>query len=426
MTFRDIWRAALFGALILGALAGLALGALTHSVGSADHDAIRRALVAADPQDLGVPLLKRQVRGFEAGYFPDCAGLAILTREDRWPDPAIAAVRADTILPNGIEEMCDRLLAELNGGDDGTWFTYARYWHGALLLHRAVLSGGRYDDLQTAAAVLVGLAFAMLFAGVAWRVGVVPALLLTASVALLTDARTVVDLPVQAVGFAAMLMAVGGFAVIGAGRGGARALLAAALSGAVLNFFDFLYTPAAFAMLNAWVWLAATRTDGKPRSWFDALLIFGASLGGYAAFWAMKWAIAFGFDTTGTQIFIFGANEFTRWGPATGATWPLEASAMAIGWTFDVWWKAATALALMAAALVLRRMHGGAAVQRVALLLVPVIPAVLVIEIMAAHTVNHLGFTFRIVPAVLAIIAASLVLRYTAPEARKAAISSGE
>ncbi|MFT3809246.1 MAG: hypothetical protein QM698_04960 [Micropepsaceae bacterium] len=426
MTFRDIWRAALIGALLLGALAALALGALTWSVGHADHDAIRRALAAAEPQELGVPLLKRPVRGFEAGYFPDCAGLAILTREDRWPDPAIAAVRADTILPDGIEEMCRRLQVELTGGDDGKWFTYARYWHGALLLHRAVLSGGSYADLQRAAAAVVGLALVVLLAGAAWRVGAAPGLLLVLSLALLTDARTVIDLPVQAVGFAAMLMAVAGFAAFGAGRTGIWALVAAALSGAALNFFDFLYTPAAFAMLNAWVWLAAVRTDGKPRSWFDAALIFGASLGGYAAFWALKWAIAFGFDPSGQQIFIFGANEFTRWGPATGATWPLKASGLAVAATFDMWWKGATALVLIAAALVLRRMRGGAGWPRVLLLLVPVLPALLVIEVMAAHTINHLGFTFRIVPAVLAILAASLALRYTAPEARKAAISAAE
>ncbi len=426
MTFRDLWRAALIGAVILCALAALALGALGLSVGGADHAAIRKALVEAPPQELGVPLLKRPVRGFEAGYFPDCAGLAILSREDRWRNAYVAAVRADTILPNGIEEMCRRLQAELNGGDAGTWFTYARYWHGALLLHRAVLSGGSYADLQMAATVIVALALVLLFAVVAWRLGVGPALFLTLSLALLTDARTVVDLPVQAVGFAAMLAAVAGFAVFGAGRTGVWALVAAAVSGAALNFFDFLYTPAAFAMLNAWLWLAAAEREGAPRRVLDALFVFGASLGGYAAFWALKWAIAFGFDPSGTQIFIFGANEFTRWGPATGATWPLKASGMAVAATFDVWWKIATAAALMGAALVLRRMQGGTAASRVLLLLVPVLPALLVIEVMAAHTINHLGFTFRIVPAVLAIFAASLVLRYTAPEARKAAISPAE
>lgn len=426
MTFRDLWRAALIGAVILCALAALALGVLGLSVDSADHAAIRRALAEAPPQELGVPLLKRPVRGFEAGYFPDCAGLAILSREDRWPSAFVAAVRADTILPNGIEEMCQRVQTELHGGDAGTWFTYARYWHGALLLHRAVLSGGSYADLQMAATAVVALALALLFATTAWRIGVVPAMLLVLSLALLTDARTVIDLPVQAVGFAAMLLAVAGFTAFGAGRTGAEALVAAAVTGAVLNFFDFLYTPAAFAMLNAWVWLAAARTDGAPRRAWDGLMVFGASLGGYAAFWALKWAIAFGFDPSGSQIFIFGSNEFTRWGPATGATWPLKASGMAVAATFDIWWKIATAAALMGAALVLRRVQGGAALARVAMLLVPVLPAVLVIEVMAAHTINHLGFTFRIVPAMLAILAASLVLRYTAPEARKAAISSAE
>lgn len=426
MTFRDLWRAALIGAVILCALAALALGAQGLSVGGADHNAIRTALTDAPPQELGVPLLKRPVRGFEAGYFPDCAGLAILSREDRWTNGFVAAVRADTILPNGIEEMCRRLQAELNGGDTGTWFTYARYWHGALLLHRAVLSGGSYADLQMAAAVIVGLALVVLFACVAWRVGAVPALVLTLGLALLTDARTVIDLPVQAVGFAAMLMAVAGFAAFGAGRTGAWALVAAAVSGAALNFFDFLYTPAAFAMLNAWVWLAAAEREGARRRVLDALFVFGASLGGYAVFWALKWAIAFAFDPSGTQIFIFGANEFTRWGPATGATWPLKASGLAVAATFDVWWKIATAAALMSAALVLRQVQGAMAVSRVLLLLGPVLPAILVIEVMAAHTINHLGFTFRIVPAVLAILAASLVLRYTTPEARKAAISAAE
>ena len=428
MTLRDVLRAAALSALLLLVMAAAGLAALRASVAGADHDAIRAALAAADPRELGVPDTKRRIRGFDAGYFPECAGVAILTREDRWPEPLVAAIRADTVLPDARNEICPEVQAELHGRESGGWFTYARYWHGALILHRLVLSHGDYADLQRAVGVLVVLGLAALFGAVGWRVGVAPALALTACIALLSDAPLGGALPIQATGFAALLLAVAGFAACGAGRSGAAALVAAAASGAALNFFDFLYTPAAFAMLNAWVWLAASRRDARPRGASGGLWVFAASLAGYGAFWALKWAAAFALDPHGDEVFIFGAGEFARWGPATGGTAPLEAIAAVTAQTFDAGWKLAAAAglaALTAGLAVLQRAPEHGPMRNLALLLLPLAPAALVIELMAAHTLAHTSFTFRIVPMALGLIAASVLRsRYTAPDARTAAISA--
>lgn len=423
MTFRDVLRAAALSAVLLAVMAALGLAALRASVAGADHEAIRAALVQADPRVLGVPDTKRRQDGFDAGYFPECAGVAILIREDRWADPLVAAIRADTVLPDARNQICPQVQAELHGRDSGGWFTYARYWHGALMLHRAVLSEGSYADLQRAVGALVWLGLAALLLSAGWRVGMMPALVLTAFVALLSDARMGGELPIQATGFALLLFAASGFAVFGAGRSGAAALVAAAVSGAVLNFFDFLYTPAAFAMLNAWLWIAAGRRDPAPRRASGALWVFAASLAGYGAFWALKWAAAFALNPDGQQVFIFNVGEFTRWGPATGGTAPLEAIATVVGQTFDSGWKLAVGAGLAALTAALAILQRGR-VRHLALFLLPLLPAALAIELMAAHTIAHASFTFRIVPIALGVMAASLLRSlYTAPEARNAAIS---
>ena len=393
MTPSSILRALPRAAVLLIALAAAGFALIVWTIEGADHAAIRAALTAAPAQDLGVPELERRIAGFEQGYFPDCAGLAILTREDAWPNAAYAALRSDTILPRGNAEMCLRLQKALRGADDGPWFTYARYWHGALVVHRLVLGGGAdYPALQGVAAALLGVAALLMGVALAWRIGPAAALALTLAAVLLTDARAV----------------------------------AAAVSGGLLNFFDFLYTPAAFAMLNAWVWLAAARPDEAPRSARDGLYVFAASLGGYGAFWAVKWALAISTDPTGQTIFVFGANEFTRWGPGNGGYFPFAATAKIVAQTFDDWWKGGLAAAIVLAAWAWARRRGAHAAARFAVLLSPVLPALAVIEAMAGHTMAHPAFTFRIVPLAIGLGAASLIVvaRQTMPAARKAAISA--
>jgi len=427
MTPSSILRALPRAAVLLIALAAAGFALIVWTIEGADHAAIRAALIAAPAQDLGVPELERRIAGFEQGYFPDCAGLAILTREDAWPNAAYAALRSDTILPRGNAEMCLRLQKALRGADDGPWFTYARYWHGALVVHRLVLGGGAdYAALQGVAAALLGVAALLMGVSLAWRIGPAAALALTLAAVLLTDARAVAALPVQATGFAALFLAVALFAASGARRTGSAALIAAAVSGGLLNFFDFLYTPAAFAMLNAWVWLAAARPDEAPRSARDGLYVFAASLGGYGAFWAVKWALAISTDPTGQTIFVFGANEFTRWGPGNGGYFPFAATAKIVAQTFDAWWKGGLAAAIVLAAWAWARRRGAHAAARFAVLLSPVLPALAVIEAMAGHTMAHPAFTFRIVPLAIGLGAASLIVvaRQTMPAARKAAISA--
>ena len=426
MTIRTVFAAALASAVLLLVLAAAGFGLLVWSIEQADHAAIRRALLNAPAEDLGVPIIRARIAGFEEGYFPDCAGASILLREDRWANADEAAIRADAILPTIDGDQCIRLNAELHGGDTGLWFTYARYWHGALVLHRIVLSVVDYPTLQVAAGVLLIIAVFAFAGALMRRVGLAPALAVTAALVLLTDIRAVPVIPLQATGFAALILAVAGFAAFAAGRGAFVALVGAAVSGAVLNYFDFLYSPAAFAMLNAWIWLAAQRPPDGPRGAFGGLMIFAASLGGYGLFWALKWAIAFGFNPDGTEIFIFGTGEFTRWGPGNAGYFPLEATIAVLGRMFDAWWKGALALGLVAVTLgwaMLGRTQTEA--RPLWLLLTPILPAVVVLEALAAHTMAHTAFTFRTAPLALGIACASLLIarRQSAPDARKAAIS---
>lgn len=433
MTFRDVLRAAAIAAVLLAVLAAAGLAALRASVSGADHPAIRNALLAAAPSDMGLPKLIGRRDGFVVNHYSECVGLSILLREKDWltmadVDPVIPAIRADAILPDGTGTMCLRLHDALADEASVTWFTYARYWHGALMLHRAVLSVADYPALMLVAKILVPLAALALMLAVSRSLGVVPALALVLPVLFLTDVRAIVDLPLQAACMAALLLALAGFVAVGARRAGWGALVAAALAGGALNFFDFLYNPSSFAMVCAWAWLAFGARAGERRPLWGAGLVFLAAMGGYGGMWALKWVAAFAADPSGTQIFVFGVGEFTRWGPV--AT-PMAATLGVWAAALDAGWKIAAAAGFVGLAFVaaLARAEQKRGVWRDALrLMAPIVPAYLVIELMSGHTLAHPEFTFRIAPWTLAVVLASLAVaaRYTAPAARNAAISSAE
>lgn len=433
MTFRDVFGAAARAVVLLVVLAAAGLAMLRLSVGSADHAAIRAALVEASDVDLGLPKLLGVEGGFLLNRYSECVGLSILLKEKDWLeagfDPVLPAIRADAILPDGAGTMCLRLNDALADADSVTWFTYARYWHGALVLHRAVLSLADYAALKTVAKLLLaGAALALLLA-LAARVGPVPALALVLPPAFLTDARAIGELPLQAMCMTALVLAAAAFVAFGAGRRGGGALVVAALVGGALNFFDFLYNPSSFAMICAWSWLAAGVAYGERRPLGGALLVFAAALGGYGGMWALKWIAAFAADPSGTQIFVFGVGEFTRWGPVAP---PLAATVKVWAAAFDAGWKIAAGAGLIGLGFVAALARGEATrggFWPVALrLMTPILPAFAVIELMSGHTIAHPEFTFRIVPWALAVVLASLAVaaRYTAPAARKAAISPSE
>ncbi len=431
MTFRDVFSAAALAAVFLVVLAVAGLAALRASVGSADHAAIRAALVAAPDADLGLPKLLVVEDGFRVNRYSECVGLSILLRESDWlamadVDPVLPAIRADAILPDGTGTMCLRLNDALADEGNVTWFTYARYWHGSLMLHRAVLSGGDYATLKLVAKLLLaGAALALLMA-LSARFGIVPALALVAPPAFLTDARVIGELPLQATCMTAMVLAMAGFVAFGARRRGMGALLAAALAGGALNFFDFLYNPSSFAMICAWSWLAAGAVENEKRPLGGALLVFLAALGGYGGMWALKWVAAFAADPSGTQIFVFGVGEFTRWGPVTA---PLAATVKVWSSALDAGWKIAVGAGLVglgfAAALARGAAMRGGVWPAALRLMTPILPAYAVIELMSGHTTAHPEFTFRIVPWTIAIVLASLAVaaRDTAPAGPHAALS---
>lgn len=434
MTFREMFRAALAAAALLLVMAAAGLGLLRASLTSADHGAIRAALAAAPASDLGLPRLLGRRDGFLINHYSDCVGLSILLRESAWlamdVDPVLPAIRADAILPDGAGTMCLRLRDAMADEDAVAWFTYARYWHGGLMVHRAVLSEAGYDALKLTARLLVGAGMLALLLALGWRVGGVAAAALLAPVAALTDLRAIGEVPLQAVCMAAMLLAAAAFVSFGAARRGWGALLAAALCGGALNFFDFLYNPSSFAMVCAWSWLAAGLMAGERRPALGALLVFLAAIGGYGGMWALKWIAAFAADPAGTQIFVFGVGDFTRWGPV--AT-PLAATAGVWAAAMDEGWKLAAAAIFAGLGLAVALMRRDTAPRRgrwleALRLMLPAAPAYLVIELMSGHTLAHPEFTFRIAPWTLGLALASLAvaMRYTAPDARKPAISSAE
>jgi hypothetical protein len=348
MTSRAILKALAAAVLIVPLMAAAAFGLLTLSVATADHADIARAIAGALPEELGFPVIDQRRNGWREGFFPECAGLSLLLGEASAASSAAAVIRSETLLPPPERTICADLQAVLRGApEDVTWFTYARYWHGSLLLHRGVLSVSDYGALQSVAFVAVGLAMVLLWAALAWRVGWAPASAIGVTLALLMDVVAVGLLPMQAVSVAAMLGCAAAFAAWAAPRDGAAVLAAAGVAGAAYNFFDFFCNPECLAALCAWAWAACGLVRGDRRTLFGVLCVFAAVLGGYALFWAAKWGIAAGYAAAaGDTLYLFSGGDAERWGPGTAGWFPGLAAGSVIGQAFDAWWKGGVAVAV--------------------------------------------------------------------------------
>jgi hypothetical protein len=424
MKFQDLLRAALIGVPILIVLAAGAFWLTVSSIAASDPWGIKAAIMQADPADLGMPELERRVLDFHQGYFPECVGLTILLREPSWP-AADAAVRADAVLPPAGTTICQDLQNAISDPESVNWFTYARYWHGALTLHRAVLSDHSYATLQWIAHALVAAALLGLAAAIAWRLGVWPALAVALVLAGLSDAAAVGSLPILAVSLAALFASAAAFLLVAPGLPVMWVLVAAGTAGALYNFFDFLCNPETLAALCAWAWMADRVRRGERADVLAGLAISAAVIGGYAGFWAMKWAIAVIYDLSGGDVYILNAGEFTRWGgPAVAAWFPGAAMQSIIAAAADAWWKVLAIVAVLAAVLA----AGGRLLARPSfwLMLTPLVFAVALLEAKGGHTMAHTAITFRFVPVALALMLASaLIIRdQMISESRKASISA--
>ncbi len=409
MTFQRILGAAAIAAVLLVVLAALGFGLIVRSIDVADHAAIRQAIMDAPSQERGAPELEPYVGAFREGFFPECVALSILVREVGWESPVDAAIRSDAILPPPGVSICDELPKSVMDQNSVGWFSYARYWHGALIVSRAVLSAYDYESLQHLAFALVWASLAALAGATAWRISPSGGLALGAILCALTDAASIGRLPVQAIGMASLFALAAVYVAWPARWRGAATLAAAAALGGVYNFFDFLCNPAVFAALCGWAWLASGAAMGERRPWWGGLLVFCAALGGYGGFWALKWAIATVYALNGGEVYLFTSNEFTRWNATALEGWtPGVALAAVIAASVDAAWKLAAVLVALGAALAL----WGRALKdaRFWTLLIPLLPAALVLEAMARHTLLHATFTFRLVPVALALVVASLAL----------------
>ena len=425
MTLRDLPRAVLIGVPVLILLAAAAFWLTVSTIRATDTWALKAAIMQADPADLGMPGLERRVMGFHEGFFPECVGLTILLREPSWPDAEDSAVRADAVMPAQGRTVCQDLQKVIEDQDSVSWFTYARYWHGALNLHRVVLSQASYATLQQITRGLIAAALLALTGALAWRFGVWPGLAAGLVLMVLTDAIAIGALPILGVSVAALFGCAAAFVALAPGWRPVWVLVAAGLAGAVYNFFDFLCNPETLACLCAWAWMAARVKRGERAGVWPMLAIFAAVIGGYVGFWAMKWAVAVIYDLTGGDIYIFNAGEFTRWsGPAVGAWFPGAAMLAIIGAAADTWWKILSIAAVLAGTLA----AGGRALHRPAywVMLSPLLVAMLLLEAKGGHTMAHTAITFRFVPVALALMLASALImrRQMISESRNVSISA--
>lgn len=413
MTPAVIFAAAVRALALCAVLSGLAAVLAYTSFSLSDHARVAQAMRDADPVVLGA----REGGRFAVNYFPECVAVALLLREASRSDAA-APFRAEAILPPEGERICDTVRRALNGEADMPWFTYARYWHGYLTVHRAVLSHAGYETLRWGTGLAAMLSTLVFFVAFLRRVGPTAAICAALPVLALLDWSSLMLLPTHAIALSALFGAAAWFASGAAQRTPQGQLIAAAMAGAIYQFFDFLYHPALLALLVSFTAAAAVEERQRLAVGFWC---FAAALGGYGALWSGKWVLALGLMAQGETIFLFTGGDFGRW--AAGAIWPGEATAQLTAFAFGAQPFTALAMILAGIAIVVMRRPDPRAFAVRAL---PCLLAVIVLEVKSAHTLAHIEFTFRDIVFIAALTLAALAhAAQTAPAFRRAAISAG-
>lgn len=372
-------------------------------------------------------------------HFSECIGLstAIAPPAEK---PLAFTLQSPALLWQAPKSVCQSLGDQL-GGSEQPHFAYSRYWHGYRLVTEPFLSFFSYESLQLWESIFLYLcAFLVLapflppvFRGQASTGRIA---MLAAVVALgvtMTDLTMLALTPTHTVSFAVLLLC---WAVALKKRGPVEFYAFAPWAfamGAIYNFFDFLYNPDLLAYVVGWSFLLrAVLAERRPlgTALLQAVLVQGATIAGYIAMWAVKWALVLiGGQVFGEQTSV-PTQDFTRWfGGGDGVYIPfkaiyevvLESTTMLLGG----WPLAACALAILAIlALAVRNGTAGGVLAVMALALFPL----LVLELKANHTIQHAPFTFRFIPVALILTmagAAAMLGRKTTVFTRVAAGSAG-
>ena len=351
--------------------------------------------------------------------FTECTGLHLSI--DDQPDPLKAAMLPQ--LHSRYVGPCGELERSAAGIETSDRTDYARYWHGYRLYIWPMLEHFSLQNVRFVNAGLLLAALLFFFVSLRRAIGSTPAALLLIVLLSLTDIWRMWNITTHALSTVIILAGAGLFArVYLASRDLTRAVVLAAILGAVFNFIDFLINPPMLPMLMAFVVIAVELRDVprliKPTvmpALGTAGLVALAWFGGYGLTWASEWTLAayLSADSAKTWTAIVRQIALRVNGTEPDSVVPIYPlvptltvivqSFIAVGSLF---------VAILAAALLVQARRHWAAFdwRRFLLLSSPTLIATLWFEVLNNHTQTHSHFTYRSESAAIAIVFAAFAM----------------
>jgi len=337
--------------------------------------------------------------------FSECIGLSVSVNETE--GGLLSVLQSKAILWQPPTEICQSLSNHL-AGEEVSWFTYSRYWHGYRIVNQAVLSFYSFETLQAFCLAGLMLSLAIWAFAQAQVSGIGIAIASAIALLVCTDLAPSYLVPTHAVSLTSLLLLSAGVAFMSKSMDFARLLPFCFIAGAIYNFFDFLYNPDLLIFLiGATVALNAV---GQFEDWRKlAARVFEAQLMvlvGYLAMWMAKWTI-----TTILLLDFFPVQDIGRWLPGGSGSyipflsiWRLSEVSLAIGQNSYVL-PALVSVGIVCGALLYRSRCYPALWAP----LLPILLPLIVLEAKASHTIAHGTFTFRTIAIAAAIITINLL-----------------
>jgi hypothetical protein len=345
--------------------------------------------------------------------FTECTGLHLSI--DDQPDPLKAALLPQ--LHSRYVGPCGELERSAAGIETADRTDYARYWHGYRLYIWPMLEHFSLQNVRFINAVILFSAVLFFYLSLRRVIGRTPAGLFMVVLMSLTDIWRMWNITTHTLSTIIILAGSGLFArVYLTSRDLTRAIVFAAVFGAVFNFADFLINPPMMPMLLAFIVIAVELKDiarlTKPvvlHTLTIAGLVALAWFGGYALTWASEWSLSIylSADAGKTGASILKQIALRLYGTEPDSVVPIYPlvptltmivqSFIAVGSLF---------VALLAAALLVHARNHWATFdwKRFLLLGSPTLIATLWFELLNNHTQTHSHFTYRTESAAIAIV----------------------
>jgi hypothetical protein len=431
---RKVLLAALAAIVCVLALQVVFVFSLTFVRGHTDLAAIRAHITQAFADGvLASDERPRQIIHRYGHQFTECTALHLSI--DDQPDPLKAAMLPQ--LHSKYVGPCGELERSAAGIATPDRTDYARYWHGYRLYIWPMLEHFSLQNVRFINAILLLAAVAFFFVSLRRVIGETPAALFLTVLMALTDIWRMWNITSHALSTAIILTGAGLFAqVYVKSRELTRAIVFAAMLGAIFNFYDFLTNPPMLPMLLAFIVIAAELGDISRLTrpvvlsiLTTAGLIASAWFGGYALTWASEWTIAAYLSSDAGQTWaavikqialrLYGTepDSMVPMYPLIPTLTMIVQSFISLGSIF---------VAILAAALFVHARNRWAAFdwKRFLLLSSPTLIATGWFELLNNHTQTHSHFTYRTESAAIALVFAAFIMAMAAPVSMRSLLTN--